>query len=129
MSSVYGQCYWPMYESKYFWHWNKACLLHIVKQNLLWLDFKTFWRRAWRGFVVTQPFGCKSHWSASKEKTFEYNGEMHKRSFPRTWYRPKWWYEFTIGVCDWLENKARQAEEREEKIVEEKTCVPINDHV
>ena len=110
-SDVYAECCWPEYSSKYFWHFHWACLWHIVKRNLLWYDFKVFWRRAWRGFRVIQPFGCKSYWTRDKSKTFQHNGETCKTPFRRTWYRPQWWYSFTIHVCEWLEYKARDKEE------------------
>ena len=101
MSSVYAECCWPEYSSKCLWHWDKACLWHIVRRNLLWYDFKVFWRRAWRGFRVIQPFGCKSYWWRNTR-----NGR-----YARRWYRPQWWYEFTIDICDWLEYKARDEED------------------
>ena len=110
-SSVYAECYWPEYSMHYFLHWDWACIKHIFKRNLIWHDFKVFWKRAYRGLRVVQPFGCKSYWSRDKSKTFEYEGETCKRRFRRTWYRPQWWYEFTVDVCEYLEHKARDAEE------------------
>ena len=100
MSNVYAECCWPPYSSHYFMHWDKACIKHLIKRNLLWHDFKVFWKRAYRGFRVIQPFGCKSHWRRSSKEG----------KFGRTWFRPQWWYEFTIDTCEYLEGKARQAE-------------------
>lgn len=100
MSSMYAECCWPDYQSHYFFHWDKACLKHLVKRNLLWRDFKTFLRRAWLGFRVIQPLGCKSYWWRS----------TRVGRFARRWYRPQWYYEWTINVCEWLENKAREKE-------------------
>jgi len=100
-SNVYAECCWPMYSSHYFFHWDWGCIKHIIKRNLLWHDFKVFLRRAWMGFRVIQPFGCKSHWRRTKGQ---------KGRWARTWYRPQWWYEFTIDFCEYLEAKARRAE-------------------
>jgi len=97
-SSVYAECYWPLYSSHYFLRWNRGCIKHLLKRNLLWLDFKVFWKRAWMGFRVIQPFGCKSHWRRDKKR----------------WYQPQWWYEFSVNVCEWLEYKARSAEDPNE---------------
>ena len=101
MSSVYAECCWPPYSSHYFLRWDKACLMHLFKRNLLWKDFKVFCRRAWMGFRVVQPFGCKSYWWRN----------TRKGRFARRWYRPQWYYEWTIRVCEWLEMKAREAED------------------
>ena len=101
MSSVYAEMCWPEYSSHYFMHWDRACLRHIFKRGLLWRDFKVFWRRAWMGFRVVQPFGCKSYWWRS----------TRSGRFGRRWWRPQWYYEWTIGFCEWLEEKAREQEE------------------